>query len=359
MGYEGRDYFRDGSYTDSLNRDDEGGRGGYPVVKWIIILNVAVFLGQLFITRDRSAEFQQWQQDLQKQFQEQPQDDDDPPKLNDEEIRRQNKIAEEMVRLAVQGPQGSLFEDWFILDTDKVLHGQVWRLLTHAFCHSRMSIQHIILNMLVLYFFGRTIESVLGSREFLLFYLTAAIIGGLAFVGLDFVLHHHGRALGASGATMGVFVLFAYYYPRSTIYFFWVLPLQAWLLALLYIAYDLHPVLLELTGQGIHTGVAHIAHLGGAAFGLAYGKFHMRLDAAFEGFSFSLPKIRRPARAKLRVYRPEPEREPEPSPDDAFRERVDDILRKVHASGRESLSAEEQALLDEASARFRRKSPRD
>jgi membrane associated rhomboid family serine protease len=334
MGYEGRDYFRDGSFTDSLNRGDEGGGyGGYSVVKWLVVLNVAVFLGQLFITREVPAEVAgpplEWQNQV------------DPL---DELVRPQRRYS-------------SLLEDWFILDTDKVLHGQIWRLITHAFCHSRVSIQHIILNMLVLYFFGRTIESVLGSREFLLFYLTAAIIGGVAYVGLDLALHQHGRALGASGATMGVFVLFAYYYPRSTIYFFWVLPLQAWVLALIYIAYDLHPILLALTGQGIHTGVAHIAHLGGAAFGLAYGKFHWRLDSAFEGFS--LPKLRRPVRTKLRVYRPEPEVEPEPSPDDGFRERVDDILRKVHASGRESLSAEEQAILDEASTRFRRKSRRD
>ena len=39
--------------------------------------------------------------------------------------------------------------------------------------------------MLFLYWFGCTIEAMYGSREFLLFYLAAAVVAGLAFVGLD------------------------------------------------------------------------------------------------------------------------------------------------------------------------------
>ena len=49
MGIESRDYYRDSSYTDRI--------AGWsldflpPVCKWLLILNVAVFLLQIFVSR--------------------------------------------------------------------------------------------------------------------------------------------------------------------------------------------------------------------------------------------------------------------------------------------------------------------
>src|SRR4051794_32134692 len=43
--------------------------------------------------------------------------------------------------------------DWFVLDVQAVLHGEVWRLLSYAFLHDTKNIFHILLNMLVLFFF--------------------------------------------------------------------------------------------------------------------------------------------------------------------------------------------------------------
>ena len=48
MGFESRDYFRDGSYTDSLSG---WGVDFTPVVKYLIIANVVVFLLQILLTR--------------------------------------------------------------------------------------------------------------------------------------------------------------------------------------------------------------------------------------------------------------------------------------------------------------------
>src|SRR5262249_39604855 len=88
-------------------------------------------------------------------------------------------------RYSSPGKKVSLVQEWAELDTRKLLHGQVWRLLTHAFCHERFGVFHILFNMLFLYWWGCTIESMYGTREFLAFYLTAAVVAGLAFVGLD------------------------------------------------------------------------------------------------------------------------------------------------------------------------------
>src|SRR5436309_1141919 len=77
-------------------------------------------------------------------------------------------------------------EGWFtgalILDAGKVMQGQVWRLLTATFLHSTTDPLHILFNMLFLWWFGRQVEDELRSREFLTFYLAAAVLSSAAYV---------------------------------------------------------------------------------------------------------------------------------------------------------------------------------
>src|SRR5687768_13874738 len=63
---------------------------------------------------------------------------------------------------------------------------QAWQLVTHAFVHA--DILHIVFNMLGLWWFGVEMEHLYGSRRFLGFYLTAAILAGLGWVGAENLL---------------------------------------------------------------------------------------------------------------------------------------------------------------------------
>ena len=54
-----------------------------------------------------------------------------------------------------------------------ILDGEVWRLLTAVFLHA--GILHLFFNMLVLYWTGRAMEELYGTREFLIFYLLSGI----------------------------------------------------------------------------------------------------------------------------------------------------------------------------------------
>src|SRR3954470_21041741 len=80
---------------------------------------------------------------------------------------------------AERGVQG-WFTNLFILDTDKVLHGEVWRLVTYAFLHSA-GWQHILFNMLIVWWAGSEVEDIYGAREFLAFYLASAVFSGAAY----------------------------------------------------------------------------------------------------------------------------------------------------------------------------------
>src|SRR5207248_10466 len=176
----------------------------------------------------------------------------------------------------------SVVQEWFELDPEKtVRQGQVWRLVTCAFCHDRLAIWHIAVNMILLFWFGTRLESMYGSREFLLFYLAAAVAGSAAYVALALYTDSNVPAIGASGAVMGVMMLYTIFYPFETFLFCWIFPVPLWILLSIYVLYDLHPVLLALSGDRLYTGVAHAGHLGGLAFGLLYWKLGVRLEAPF------------------------------------------------------------------------------
>jgi hypothetical protein len=191
-----------------------------------------------------------------------------------------------------------------------------------------------------------------GSREFLLFYLAAAVVASLAFVGLDLKTGSRVPAVGASGAIMGVVMLYTMHFPYESYRVFWLFPLEMRWILLFYVIFDLHPVLLTLAGDRAHDGIAHAAHLGGLAFGFLYKHYQWRLDAF--GDRLALPSIRRLSRPRLRVVSaPHPELEP-----DLDDQRLDEVLQKLSESGVESLTDEERTFLQTASARMKKRRDR-
>ena len=279
----------------------------------------------------------------------------------DAELRREAERTyhEYLVDEAATAPRVSIVQHWLELDTKKVKQGQVWRILTSAFCHDRHGLLHILFNMLGLIWFGIALEYMYGEREFLLFYLAAAILSGLAYVGLDLWTGESVPAIGASGAVMGVLMLYACHYPYHTIRIWFFFPLEMRWLVLLYVAFDLHPLLLMLAGDEVNTGVAHAAHLGGLAFGFVYWNQRLRLAPlvdSIQKFDWR-KKFRSHSNLKLHLP-PTGTRKPKEtavSPVSSDQSQVDELLVKISREGRENLSAEELEVLNQASERLRRK----
>jgi membrane associated rhomboid family serine protease len=232
-----------------------------------------------------------------------------------------------------------------------VLKGQVWRLITYAFCHDPHNPLHIIFNMLFLVWFGATLERMYGTREFLLFYFAGALVSGLVFLGLAYVLRDPTPSIGASGAIMSVVVLYAIHFPRDEMYFF-LIRVQIRFLVLFYVVIDLVPVLRALGGAGGRSdGVAHTAHLGGLAFGFAYHYFGLRLDRLGDSFKrFRAPRLRRAKPTEqFRIYDPPPVEERSEN----LEVKVDAILEKIQAHGESSLTDQEREVLRTASQRYK------
>ncbi|MEP7078408.1 MAG: rhomboid family intramembrane serine protease [Chthoniobacterales bacterium] len=81
--------------------------------------------------------------------------------------------------------------------------GQYWRFITAPFLH--YGSLHLFLNIFALYYFGRTLESAIGTLRFMIVYIVAGI-GSCAEVALlwRFGWLHADQLVGASGAVMGV-----------------------------------------------------------------------------------------------------------------------------------------------------------
>jgi len=275
-----------------------------------------------------------------------------------------------LIQMVTQaGPRGfgGPFQDLLILDVDRVLHGEVWRLLTYAFLHDTGTPWHILFNMLFLWWFGNEIEELYGSREFLTLYLVSAILGGLAFVLTHLDLHpgleRHflpAQCLGASGAVTTVMVLAAFHFPNRIILLFFILPVPLWLVVLVAVVGDAF----QFFGR-MSTQVAVSVHLAGALFGFCYYKFGWRLTGWLPRWRDWRRQLSRP---RLRVYREEPEPEPAPASvaaptvappsvldDEQLEAKMDAVLEKISRTGKDSLTESERAVLLRASEILRRR----
>jgi membrane associated rhomboid family serine protease len=259
--------------------------------------------------------------------------------------------------------------DWFAATGQGVFHeGKVWQLLTATFLHAGPL--HLIGNMLILWLAGREMESMYGPRDFLALYLSAGVVSTLAWALFDLSSPSHFPMVGASGAVTAVMVVFALYFPRRELLFMFVVPIEVWLLVVLFVGYNV--LLLLKGGDGV---TAFESHLAGAAYGFLYKRFDLR----WSKLPFPWSRVRRP---RFRVIAPEPRERPAPRPsaapgpgpswsnepasasaakpaatavlpEEQLDARLDEVLAKIAREGRAGLTDEENRVLQEASRRAR------
>jgi membrane associated rhomboid family serine protease len=139
-----------------------------------------------------------------------------------------------------------------------------WQILTYGFLHGNTL--HLIVNMLGLYLFGSDIERVLGRRRYLLYYFTCVLTAGAAQLVVSALAAGPAYpTIGASGAVFGLLLAYGVRFPRRIVMLiFPPIPMPARVFVFVYAAVELF-----LGVTGTQAGVAHFAHLGGMAGGLA------------------------------------------------------------------------------------------
>jgi membrane associated rhomboid family serine protease len=253
-------------------------------------------------------------------------------------------VAVYLVQLVTDRQGSNWFGDTFALSADWWTRPWLaYQLLTYGFLHAPDNVLHIVFNMFLLWLLGRELEAHYGRKEFLAFYLMAIVVAGIAWSAVQYFLAG-GRAAcwGASGGVTASLVLFAFNFPRREVALYFVLPIPVWVFATFVVAMDIYGTL----RPGGERNVGYEAHLGGAAFGLAYYQLRWRLSGWIPG-GLRLPSFKR--RPKLRVHRPEPLAE------DALELEVDEILQKIQEHGMASLTRRERQTLEKAGQEYKRR----
>jgi membrane associated rhomboid family serine protease len=194
---------------------------------------------------------------------------------------------------------------WFGLIPALLVHGRIGQLITYSFLHT--GLWHVLFNMLMLWMFGADFEMGWGSRRFLEFYFFCVIGAALvtvAFAYVGFLLSPLTPTIGASGGVFGILLAFGMVYGDREVFMF-PLPFR---IKAKYMVGILIFIEIALVLQG-PSGVANIAHLGGALFGFLYIKFmprHGVVNGASERYfgvrnAYYRWKRRRAAR-KFEVY---------------------------------------------------------
>ncbi len=159
-----------------------------------------------------------------------------------------------------------------------VNRGEYYRLLTHGFLHAGW--WHLIVNMFVLFLFGRVTEFYLQNLQeagiikiyrliYILFYLVAIIISSL----VSLIKHRDNiwyNSVGASGAVSAVIFFSIFFNPWERLYLYAMLPIPGIVFGALYLIYSQYMSRRE--GDNIN----HDAHFVGAVFGFL---FPLLLDA--------------------------------------------------------------------------------
>lgn len=140
------------------------------------------------------------------------------------------------------------------------------RFLTHGFIHA--SIEHLLINMLVLYQFGQVIEPffrqafgpIYGPVLFVGLYLSAIVVAAIP----DYFKHAQNQgygAVGASGATSAI--VFAYVLLDPWNWFFFP-PVPALVFGVLYLLYS------SYMARRAFDNIAHDAHFWGGVYGFVF-----------------------------------------------------------------------------------------
>ena len=162
------------------------------------------------------------------------------------------------IAMSYYGFNNPTFFNRYKFNVGAVQKGDYVRLVSSGFLHANW--EHLIFNMISLYFFQDVIIGSMGNLLFLLIYFGSMLLGSV-FSLYIYKKQPYYSAIGASGAVSGIIFAAIALYPTALNVNF----LPGWLFGALYFGYSVFMMFNPQQGDNL----GHAAHLGGALFGLA------------------------------------------------------------------------------------------
>ncbi|PID70127.1 MAG: rhomboid family intramembrane serine protease [Flavobacteriales bacterium] len=213
-----------------------------------------------------------------------------------------------------------------------------WTLVTYGFLHADLF--HILFNLLILYYMGRLFLDFFSRRDFLIYFFSGIIIGGILYLASYnlFPALQSGRAylLGASAGVMAILIGLAAKIPNYAIRFRFIGYIKLWYIAVAFVLIDLIQIPISNTG-------GHIAHLGGALTGYL---LTTQFTTASRKNNWLINLFGKKKKSPLKtVYKKRTATQSKSSTGNNQQERIDAILDKISKSGYGSLSQDEKDFL--------------
>ena len=117
-------------------------------------------------------------------------------------------------QLAKLPAESEIISTWFAASVEQTFRNyKLWQLLTATFFHD--GLWHLLFNMWFFWIVAHEMEPLYGSRDFLAFYLSAAIFSTLIWLIFAVLSGQPVPMIGASGAVTATATLFTLYYPKA------------------------------------------------------------------------------------------------------------------------------------------------
>ena len=163
------------------------------------------------------------------------------------------------ILISMRGFKDAAFFDRYKFNIKALQNGDFKRALSSGFLH--VDLQHLLFNMLTLYFFAEIVIYELGVVSFYFVYLTSLITGNL----LSFYFHQrepYYTAVGASGAVTGIVYASILLNPGMKMFIYFIpIPIPSYLIGVGYLLFSIYGMKTKLGNIG------HDAHFGGAVGG--------------------------------------------------------------------------------------------
>ena len=159
-----------------------------------------------------------------------------------------------------KGFRNKFFFDRYKFDILKLDSGDLVRMISSGFLH--VDYNHLIINMLTLYFFADYVVYGVGWINFLIIYIVSLLLGNY----FSYKFHRNQKnytAVGASGAVSGIVYSSILIFPDMKLFFiFFPIPMPGYFFAVGYLIYTIYSMKRQ------NDNVGHTAHFGGSIAGI-------------------------------------------------------------------------------------------
>jgi len=146
-------------------------------------------------------------------------------------------IGTALVYLFTMATENPILYDWLRFDRELILQGQIWRLFSYALLMTRGNIVFMLIGLVCYYSLGKAIENLWGTLRFNLFYLCGILM-------MDVYCLLFGGMADVYYLNLSLFIAYATMYPDAQFLFMFIIPVKAWIFALIDLALTLYEVII-------------------------------------------------------------------------------------------------------------------